>query len=227
MLYLAKVQKSDATGSPSLKLLACQKSESSWSLISSSSSEGDTIAVDSHIDCPTEGFVLLERADTGEIESLNNATDWVLMVIEQYIIKGLTPDILMSEAEQAEEWRQSLTLKSQDIVRRSLEVETRRDQIQELEKGLEDKRSKLDAKEEEFQGLKDALEDRQKKIDDQKALLLAEQQQLLRDQQLLKSQQKEWDRKQDTLQKEIERVESLRKQIERQAKDHQNILEMK
>ena len=224
MLYLAKVQKNNATDSTSLMLLACQKSESSWSLISPLSIKGDTIAVDNHIDCPEEGFVLLERTETGEIESLQSATDWVLMVIEQYITKGITPEVLMSEAEQAEEWRQSLTLKSQDIVRRSLEVETRRDQIQELERGLEEKRSKLDTKEEEINLLQQALEQSQQKIDDQQALLIAERQNLDREQQLLQAQQQEWHRKQESLQKEVERLETLRQQLERQSQDQVSTL---
>ena len=164
MLYLAKVQKKDATDSTSLMLLACQNSESSWSLISPPAIEGEIVVVDNQHDCPGEGFVLIERTDNGEIETVQNATDWVLMVIEQYVTKGITPEVLITEAEQAEEWRQSLTLKSQDIVRRSLEVETRRDQIQELERGLEEKRTKLDTKEEEINLLQQALERQQESL---------------------------------------------------------------
>ena len=224
MLYLAKAQKSNATDSTSLMLLACQKSESSWSLISPLSIKGDRIVLDNDIDCPEEGFVLLERTEAGEIESLQNATDWLLMVIEQYITKGITPEVLMLEAEQAEEWRQSLTLKSQDIVRRSLEVETRRDQIQELERGLEEKRSKLDLKEEEINSLQQALEQSQQKIDDQQALLALERQNVDRDQQLLQSQQQEWYRKQAHLQEEVERLEALRQQLDRQSQDRVSTL---
>ncbi|NEP76635.1 hypothetical protein, partial [Okeania sp. SIO2G5] len=124
MLYLAKVQKNNATDSTSLMLLACQQSESSWSLVSPPHQEGDTVVLPDNSDCPEEGFVLVERSETGAIDELQDATAWVLMVIEQYVTKGITPEVLITEAEQAEEWRQSLTLKSQDVVRRSLEVET-------------------------------------------------------------------------------------------------------
>ena len=227
MLYLAKVQKSDATDSTSLMLLACQKSESSWSLLSPTDQEGETVFVTNYSHCPMDGFVLIERSETGEIEDLQDATSWVLMVIEQYITKGLTPEILITEAGQAEEWRQSLTLKSQDVVRRSLEVETRRDQIQELEKGLEEKRTKLDAKEEEIEALKQSLTQTQSKLDEQQALLISDQQQIERDQQRLQSQQQEWYRKQESLQKEVERLETLKQQLEIEPQDRQNILELK
>ncbi|MEM9219462.1 MAG: hypothetical protein AAGD25_34655 [Cyanobacteria bacterium P01_F01_bin.150] len=227
MLYLAKVQKNDAADSTLLMLLACQNNEGSWSLISPLSTEGETFVIDSHIDCPMEGFVLVKKNDDGEIESLQNATDWVLTVIEQYVTKGITPEILITEAEQAEEWRQSLTLKSQDIVRRSLEVETRRDQIQELERGLEEKRTKLDVKEEEIHAFQQSLEQSHSKLEDQQAVLIAERQKLDRERHILNQQQQEWQRKQERLQKEIDRVETLKQQIEIQAQDHQNILEMK
>lgn len=230
MLYLAKVQKSDATNSTSLMLLACQSSESSWSLLSPSDSgrEGELVVAAQTIDCPDDGFVLVSCTEDGSVEKVEDATAWILMVIEQYLSKGITPEILMAESEHAEEWRQSLTLKSQDVVRRSLEVETRRDQIQELEKGLEDKRAKLDAKEEEIEGLKHNLDQIQTTLDKQQELLIAEQKKLEIDQQLLQAQQAECLHKQEALQKEAERLTALREQMGIQSPDPlSNLLEFK
>jgi hypothetical protein len=48
----------------------------------------------------------------------------------------MTPAQLRQEAERAESWRQSLTLQNQDLARRSLELEARREQIQALEESL-------------------------------------------------------------------------------------------
>ena len=179
-------------------------------------------------DCPENGFVLVACSEDGAIEYVEDATIWILMVIEQYLAKGITPEILMSESEHAEEWRQSLTLKSQDVVRRSLEVETRRDQIQELEKGLEDKRTKLDAKEEEIETLKHHLEKVQATLDQQQEGLISQQKKLDIDQQLLQAQQTEFHNQQEALQKEAERLTALREQMGIQSPEHlSNLLEFK
>lgn len=227
MLYLAKVQKNDATNDILLMLLACQKSESLWSLVPSSDNEGDLLAVTDRAGCPSEGFVLAEVSENGQIESTQDATPWVLTVIEQYVTKGITPEVLMAEAEQAEEWRQSLTLKSQDVVRRSLEVETRRDQIQELERGLEDKREKLDAKREELESLQDALAQSQQKLDDSKISLAQEQQHLDMTQQALVQQQQDWHRKLERLQQELEGLEAQKRKLTSDIQDCQNMMEVK
>ncbi|MGB3136947.1 MAG: hypothetical protein WBB18_09105, partial [Nodosilinea sp.] len=43
-----------------------------------------------------------------------------------------------------ERWRQSLTLKSQEVDRRALETAARRDEIQELERSLKQEREELE-----------------------------------------------------------------------------------
>jgi hypothetical protein len=48
----------------------------------------------------------------------------------------MTPELLQQEVERAEHWRQSLTLQNQDLARRSLELEARREQIQSLEESM-------------------------------------------------------------------------------------------
>jgi hypothetical protein len=49
--------------------------------------------------------------------------------------------LLQQEVERAEEWRQSLTLQNQDLARRTLELEARREQIQALEESLKRNRN--------------------------------------------------------------------------------------
>lgn len=142
MLYLAKVSLARETGEVALQLLARQKSEHHWVL----STNRHSIAVPNE-KCPYGDGVLVLAQLTSErhVESVDNATDWVLSIIEKYLLTGIAPDILHQEAERAEEWRKDLTLKTQDLARRALELETRRDQIQELEKKLESERQQLEA----------------------------------------------------------------------------------
>jgi len=60
----------------------------------------------------------------------------VLKLVQTYLTSGMTVEFLQQEAERAEKWRQNLTLQNQELARRSLELEARREQIQALEESL-------------------------------------------------------------------------------------------
>lgn len=139
MLHLAQVQKHKLSGKLVLRLLAFQEAEYSWIVITeekvvplSEMTPGANSA-----NALSEGLlVLVELSPTGEIESLENATSWVLELVQTYLTSGITPTFLQQETERAEKWRQTLTLQNQELARRSLEVEARREQIQALEESL-------------------------------------------------------------------------------------------
>lgn len=139
MLYLAQVQKQGLLGKLGLRLLARQESEYTWTLIVEKSvipeleaSVGNTTLLPL-----SEGLlVLVELSPSGEIEELQNATNWVLELVKIYLSNGITPSFLQQETERAEQWRQTLSLQSQELARRALEVEARREQIQALEESL-------------------------------------------------------------------------------------------
>ena len=140
MIYLAQVQKKGFLGKTGLRLLACQKSGDIWALVSETepivTTEGNAFG---------EGIlVLADIANTGQIRSINEATDWAINLIQQYLTKGLTPDFLQEQADEIEQWRQSLTLQSQELSRRSLELEARRDQLQALEEKLKKEERRLE-----------------------------------------------------------------------------------
>ena len=80
--------------------------------------------------------MLVEITDRQEILSIQEATNWVLKLVEQYLTKGITLDFLQQECEKAEQCRQILTLQSQELSRRAIEIEARREQIQTLEEKL-------------------------------------------------------------------------------------------
>jgi uncharacterized protein (DUF3084 family) len=69
----------------------------------------------------------------------------VLDLVQQYLSVGVTPTFLQEEAERTEQWRQDLTLQSQDLTRRHLEMEARREQIQTLEEDLKREKQQLEA----------------------------------------------------------------------------------
>ena len=142
MPYLAQVTKKESLGTAGLRLLACQKSETTWAIVSE-----EKIVPCVEADSMSEGLlVLVEFCENNEVK-IGNACQWVLYLVQQYLITGVTPEFLQAEAERAEQWRQELTLKSQDVGRKVLEVEARREQIQELEATLKGDRQELDAME--------------------------------------------------------------------------------
>lgn len=139
MLYLAQVQKQGLLGKLGLRLLARQESEYTWTLIVETSviPEVEASVGNATLLPLSEGLlVLVELSPTGEIENLQNATDWVLELVKTYLSNGITPTFLQQETERAEQWRQTLSLQSQELARRALEVEARREQIQALEESL-------------------------------------------------------------------------------------------
>ena len=132
MLYLAQVQKQKLSGQVELRLLAHQQTTYKWEV----DEQEKLISVAEAIAFPEGVLVLIELSPKGEMLSLQDATSWVLDLVRIYLNSGVTPEFLKAETERSEQWRQSLTLQNQDLSRRSLEVEARREQIQALEESF-------------------------------------------------------------------------------------------
>jgi chromosome segregation ATPase len=181
MLHLAHVQTTDAGGKTALQLLAQQTSEYSWRVLPVPEI---VLAV---INNYQEGtLILVELSDAGEVLSAEAATAWVLNLIEQYLSSGITPALLEQEAQRAEQWRQSLTLQSQEMGRRSLEMEARRDQIQDLEENLKKEKKQLEL-------MAAETEARWSKIQDAEELLKHERKQLQELEEHLRRERKQLD----------------------------------
>ncbi|WP_427159624.1 hypothetical protein ACQFX9_27030 [Aliinostoc sp. HNIBRCY26] len=132
MRYLAQVHKNEFLDQYHLRLLARQEEDYLWTIIP----EEALILMGKSHTMSERLLVLVELSPTGEIERLEDACDWVLNLVQTYLSSGITPEFLQQETERAEEWRQSLTLQNQDLARRTLELEARREQIQALEESL-------------------------------------------------------------------------------------------
>jgi len=131
MLHLAQVVKKGLLGKSVVRLLARERTDESWVLLD----QEETIEIESS--SYGEGILLLIDINSKQqVASLREAREWVLNLVTQYLGQGITPDFLKREADRAEQWRQSLTLQSQDLARRTVELETRREQIQALEERL-------------------------------------------------------------------------------------------
>jgi hypothetical protein len=145
MLYLAQVHKNDFLDQYQLHLLARQESENFWSTIA----DGDSVAlaIETLIllgkanAISNNLLVLVELSPTGEIQRFEDATPWVINLVQTYLSTGITPEFLKQEAEKVESWQQNLTLQNQDLARRSLELEARREQIEALEESIKRERN--------------------------------------------------------------------------------------
>lgn len=133
MQYLAKVHSKYSPGATQLQLLALNASAHVWELITPSK----MISTAQDIPFNEQALILVDiEEDDDHITNTQDATQWVTDFVAEYLTLGLTPRGLEDELERAEQWRQSLTLQSQEVRRRALETAARRDEIQNLEKRL-------------------------------------------------------------------------------------------
>jgi len=159
MLNLAQVKKNNNAGELELRLLARQKSETCWELIdpenvpftptNPSLQESGAInpAIAQSEIATNEGLlVLVELSEDQEVLNIQPARDWVLTLVDQYLSTGVTPSFLKEEADRTEQWRQDLTLQSQNLTRQRLEMEARRERIETLEEELKQKEKELEEK---------------------------------------------------------------------------------
>lgn len=142
MRYLAKVHIKSGPGVTQLHLLAANVNEYVWEPIV------PYRAISTYKEVPfnEQVLVLVDLVDDETVVAVQDATDWVMGFVTEYLTQGLTPTGLQEEVERAEQWRQSLTLQSQEVRRRALETAARRDEIQNLENRLKIEREALESK---------------------------------------------------------------------------------
>ena len=140
MRYLAQVLPTNSASAPGFLLIALENPDDTWSLLEAEPAISDRQAVDQ---LPGH-WVILSLTDAREVTLVQDAKPWILHLVKTYLVAGITPEFLKQEADRAEMWRQSLTLKNQEVDRRALELEARREQIQALEAELKREKQQLE-----------------------------------------------------------------------------------
>ncbi|AFZ34939.1 hypothetical protein Sta7437_1372 [Stanieria cyanosphaera PCC 7437] len=136
MLHLAQIQKNPTSGEMELQFLAHQYSEKIWEV-----DEPYVVPLTEKLSLGEGVLVLVEYGEEKQIISISTATDWVLNLVKQYLHKNsINSQFLAAEQEKIEQWRQEITAQSLELNRRFLEIETRREQLQELEQTLKENR---------------------------------------------------------------------------------------
>ncbi len=154
MLNLAQVKIDPNSGQLQLQVLARQTSEDVWEV---GNSETLLLAKESSLG---EGvLVLVEIGDNQQIISIQEAKDWILSILQQHLTKNaINHQFIAAEQSKVEQWRQEITAQNLELNRRALEIETRREQLQELEQTLKQDREELTKQQ---QKLAEALQQKQ------------------------------------------------------------------
>jgi hypothetical protein len=139
MLYLAQVEIDPESAEIQLQVLARQESEYVWSVDNS-----QTLFLTKESSLSGGVLVLVEIGHEQQIISIQDAKDWILSVLQQYLTKNaINSQFIEVEQSKVEKWRQEITAQNLELNRRALEIETRREQLQELEQELKRDREEL------------------------------------------------------------------------------------
>jgi hypothetical protein len=145
MLYLAEVVKNVVSQNLELHLLAVEESKLQWTFC-----HKKYIPLDNSYSFPEGKLILVELAENNQIVRMRDVKDWVLNLVREYLVEGHSnPKLninISEEQARIEKWRQELTSQSQDLTRIRLEIETRREELQELERTLNWEKEKLKVK---------------------------------------------------------------------------------
>jgi hypothetical protein len=153
MLYLAQVKTNSDSGALELQLIARQQSEYIWDICPS-----QTLPLNDKPQATRnlgEGaLVLVELDEDRQAIAIENAKDWIVNLIIEHLSKtSISPEFVRQEQQRIEQWRQEIAAQSLDLTRRYLEVETQREQIEELEASLKLEREQIELRWQQIQEL--------------------------------------------------------------------------
>ncbi len=156
MLYLAEVQvqKGFMANKAQLKLLACQRTDQSWSAVPGEELIG---ATDDVANFGSGALVLAELNNNKQVQRLEQSRQ--LVNILQNFSKQ--KENLKRNEEEIEQWKQSLTYQSQELNRREMEMEAEREQLEQMKKEVD----RLDAQRQEIDHAREESHRRQEELD--------------------------------------------------------------
>ena len=130
MLYLAEIQKQTkgfmGGVETKLKLIACQRNDRSWSFVSN-----EFVTTD-RADILGEGaLVVLDLGVNRQIQgSIESASPTIVNVLKNFSrLLEKTKD----QEQEIDQWKESLTIQSEELSRQKIEMETRLEQVEQIE----------------------------------------------------------------------------------------------
>jgi chromosome segregation ATPase len=158
VLYLAEVQKQKGGllgggGKTELKLLACQRTDQSWSTGSE-----EVIAVEEASKLNDGALVLVELNPQRQVQRIQEAGRPLVNILQNF---SRQLEKFKLKEEEIDQWKESLTFQAQELNRREIEMETRLEQLQQME----DKFQRLDAEKQEVETCRADIEKLQQEIE--------------------------------------------------------------
>lgn len=173
MLYLAEVQKKAkilGTSKVEFKLLACQRSEHSWSAVSE-----ELVVAPDDVPQNSGALVLVDLSASRQVQRYSDAGRQLVSILQNF---SRLQDKFKTQEEEIEQWKQSLTYQSQELNRREMEMEARQEQLQQMEEDfekLEQQRREIETAQEEVQKLQQEFEGKSQDLEGAWAHLKGEQ----------------------------------------------------
>ncbi|HEY9621373.1 MAG TPA: pilus motility taxis protein HmpF [Crinalium sp.] len=164
MLYLAEVQKKARViggGKTELKLLACQRTEQSWSAVPGE----EIISAPDDANYNSGALVMVELSATKQVQRHFEAGRQLVSILQNF---SRLQEKAKTQEEEIEQWKQSLTYQSQELNRREMEMEARQEQLQQMEEELsqlDQQRQDVDVAREEVNRLREDFERRNQELD--------------------------------------------------------------
>ena len=146
MLNLAQFKKSLTSGQLEMQILASQMDDDSWEV-----AETDLLPMQENMVLPEGILVLLERDSERRISGIKPVKDWILDILKVHLSCNNGSQLVAAEQLKIERWRQEMTVQNLELNRRFLEIETRREQLQELEQTLKQEQESLEVLAQKFQ----------------------------------------------------------------------------
>lgn len=157
MLYLAEVQKQKGGllggGKTELKLLACQRTDQSWSTVSE-----EVLPAEEASKLSDGVLVLVEINPNRKVQQIQEAGRPLVNILQKF---SRQVEKLKVREEEINQWKQSLTFQAQELNRREMDMEARLEQLQQME----DEFQCLKAQQQEVETSRKGIEKLQTEID--------------------------------------------------------------
>jgi len=150
VLYLAEVIRKTRViggGKAEFRLLACQKTELSWSTVPGE----EILPAPDDVSYGSGILVLLDLSAAKQIQRHAEAGRQLVSILQNF---SRLQEKSKNQEEEIEQWKQSLTYQSQELNRREMEMEARQEQLEQLEEDFE----KLEQQRQEIEAAKTDLE---------------------------------------------------------------------
>ncbi len=158
MLYLAEVQKQKGGllgggGKTELKLLACQRTDQTWS---AGAEEIITAEEASKLNDGT--LILVELNPQRQVQRIQEAGRPLVNILQNF---SRQLEKFKLKEEEIDQWKESLTFQAQELNRREIEMETRLEQLQQMEEDFQ----RLDAEKQEVETSRTDIKKLQQEIE--------------------------------------------------------------